>query len=88
MACEFCNEKDEAIDLLCKELDKQRRQKRELIRTIRLLKQSIIRELEDEHEEESQTHDVEYVTTGTDTFKGTIKYEVKSLSQADGHAEN
>lgn len=45
---------DEALDIVCKELDKQRRAKRELIRTIRILKQSIIKEMEEEHEAQTQ----------------------------------
>lgn len=98
MACEHCNEMDEALDIVCKELDKQRRAKRELIRTIRILKQSIINEMEEEHEVESNR--TEYITV-SDNFMGRVLHEVKPLyvsrfltgvetgpvSQADGHVD-
>jgi hypothetical protein len=47
--CVYCAAYEEAIDLLCNELQKERRKRRDLFRTIRLLKKNVIQNLEVEH---------------------------------------
>lgn len=53
--CVYCAAYEEAIDLLCNELQKERRKRRDLFRTIRLLKKNIIQNLEVEHAFEYDT---------------------------------
>lgn len=59
--CIYCEAMDESIDILCQKLQDERRKRRELYQTIRLLKQEIARNLEQEFVQQTSLPDLSSV---------------------------